>query len=180
MAITRLGGANAITGTIPTSVAPGKGKILQVVSVTWKDTTSSTSSDGTFANITGATASITPSSTSSKIFVQSMITTGTQTYAVFIKLQKGGSDISGALGTVTGNRTPTTGYSVGGTSDPAELQSTYISYLDTPSSTSSLTYTLQGSGRHTGTWTVNAGYENDNHGYNGRTVSTMTLMEIGA
>ena len=25
MAITRLGGANAITGTIPTSVAPGQG-----------------------------------------------------------------------------------------------------------------------------------------------------------
>ena len=31
MAITRLGGANAITGTIPTSVAPGQGKVLQVV-----------------------------------------------------------------------------------------------------------------------------------------------------
>tara|TARA_R110001592_G_scaffold8360_1_gene45675 strand:+ start:113 stop:652 length:540 start_codon:yes stop_codon:yes gene_type:complete len=179
MALTKINNntLSAVT-TLPSAIATGK--ILQTVSVTWKDAFSSTVHDGTYATITGATLAITPSATSSKILFQSMITTGTETYAVYIKLQRGGSDIAGALGAVSGNRKATTGYSVGGTSDDAEMQSTYISYLDSPSSTSALTYTLQGSGRHTGGWTVNYPYTDTNASYTGHSVSTITLMEIGA
>ena len=187
MALSKIDAVNFLTGTIPSGniatsslAAAATGKVLQVVSVTWDDATSSTSSDGTYATITGASASITPSATSSKIFFQAMITTGAQTYAQYIKIQRGGSDIAGALGAVTGSRKATTGYSVGGTSDNAEMQSTYISYLDSPSSTSSLTYTLQGSGRHTGGWTVNYPYTDTDAAYTGHSVSTITLMEVGA
>jgi len=178
MALTKINNntLSAITG-LPAGIG---GKILQVKSVTWDDAFSSTSSDGTYATITGATLAITPSATSSKIFFQAMITTGAQTYGQYIKIQRGGSDISGALGAVSGNRKATTGYSVGGTSDDAEMQSTYISYLDSPSSTNALTYTLQGSGRHTGSWTVNYPYTDTNASYTGHSVSTITLMEIGA
>jgi len=65
MAITRLGGANAITGTIPTSVAPGKGKVLQVVTgsqTTFLETTSTSYSDV-------ISKAITPISSSSTIYV---------------------------------------------------------------------------------------------------------------
>ena len=79
MAITRLGGANAITGTLPaanindtsigniTALPAGiGGKVLQVVSAvttTELDTTSTTYTD------TNLSASITPSATSSKILI---------------------------------------------------------------------------------------------------------------
>ena len=72
MAITRLGGANAITGTIPTSVAPGQGKILQVsdmVIITSEQTLSS----NTYTDLTSATISITPNSTSNKIILTANI-----------------------------------------------------------------------------------------------------------
>jgi len=156
----------------------GGGKILQIVPVVWKTAFSSTVSNGTFATITDATASITPSSTSSKIWFNAMITTGCQTYAPWFKIQKGGSDIAGALGQSEGSRTVMTAMSVGGTSDNAELQSTYISYVDSPSSTSSLTYTIVGGGRAAGTWTVNYPYDNNDYNYNGHSISTITLLEI--
>ena len=66
MAITRLGGANAITGTIPTSVAPGQGKVLQVVTGTY---TSNTNTTSTSFVTTPLSVSITPSSSSNKVFV---------------------------------------------------------------------------------------------------------------
>ena len=184
-------GASGDTITIPsgatitnsgTATGFGGGKVLQVVSVTWKDAFSSTTGGGSFVNITGATLAITPSLASSKIFFQSMITTGAETYGVVLKIQRDGSDIAGALGTVTGSRVASTAYSSGHSSDGAELQSTYMSYLDSPSSTSSLTYTVQGSARYQPaalTWTVNYPYEDTDANYTSHSVSTITLMEIG-
>ena len=161
-----------------TATGFGGGKILQVVPVVWKTNHSSTDSNGTFDDITDATATITPSSTDSLIWVNVMITTGCETYSPFLKIQLGGSDIAGALGQAEGVRTVMTAMSVGGTSDNAEMQSTYISYVDSPASTSALTYTIQGSGRAAGTWTVNYPYDNGNYNYNGHAISTITLLEI--
>ena len=161
----------------------GGGKILQVKSVTWKDAFSSTTGGGSFVNITGATLAITPSATSSKILFQAMISTGGETYGVVMKIQRGGSDISGALGTVSGSRVASTAYSSGHSSDGAELQSTYISYLDSPSSTNAQTYTVQGSARYQPAavpWTINYPYEDTNANYTSHSVSTITLMEVGA
>ena len=64
MAITRLGGANAITGTIPNSVLAA-GNVIQVVS-TETDTQQLTSQ--TFADVTWYVSSITPSSPHQNIF----------------------------------------------------------------------------------------------------------------
>jgi hypothetical protein len=175
---------SAGAGAIPSfQAAAGGGKILQVKSVTFKDAMSSTAGGGSYVNITGATLAITPAATSSKIFFQAMISTGGETYGVVLKIQRGGSDISGALGTVSGSRVASTAYSSGHSSDGAELQSTYISYLDSPSSTSSLTYTVQGAARYQPAavpWTINYPYEDTNANYTAHSVSTITLMEVGA
>jgi len=79
MAITRLGGANAITGTLPaanindtsigniTALPAGVGgKVLQVVQ-SWDDQTSSSSS--TYADVFASDLSITLSSTSNKVLI---------------------------------------------------------------------------------------------------------------
>ena len=74
MAITRLGGANAITGTIPTSVAPGKGKVLQVVMASNDTQLSSTNASDTLL-----TKAITPTATSSSILCMITLWLGTKT-----------------------------------------------------------------------------------------------------
>ena len=189
MAITRLGGANAITGVIPTSVggtgstaatlpaslindtsignitalpaAITTGKVLQVVNAhtgTEATTTSSSYSD------TGLTATITPSSTSSKILVliqQSCSKAGADTY-VNIRVYRDATEIGGVVA----------GRSIGYTGDSSN---NYVgmgftnSFLDTPSSTSALVYKTQfDSNANTGTVRVQVD--------SGQ--SYMTLMEI--
>ena len=169
-----------LSAGVPAWGAGAAETIQQVVQTVFKDATSSTASNGTFENITGATATITPTSTSNKVWVNAMITTGTQTYGVFLKIQKGGSDIAGALGTGLGsNRTGITAMSIGGTSDSAEMQSTNISYIDSPSTTSATTYTIQGSANAGNTWTVNYPYSDGDADYHGHSISTITLIEVG-
>ena len=171
---------SAGAGAVPSfQAAAGGGKLLQVVSVTWKDAFSSTASNGTFAAITGASAAITPSATSSKILVTAMLNTSGSVYGQYIRLLKGGSTIAGALGTVSGSRTAITAYA-GTPDDAAEMDTCHINYLDSPSSTSAVTYSLSGSARASTTWTVNYPYEDTDYDYSGHSVSTITLMEIGA
>ena len=140
MAITRLGGANAITGTIPTSVAPGQGKILQIVTAS-NDTAMHTTTSTSFAT-TGTTASITPSSTSSKIYVISscdidMASTGTVQYLTIFR----GSTNIGLSTTADGGQN---GLSrVHDVSAGRYLFRQMLQVLDTPNSSSSVTYTLQ-------------------------------------
>ncbi len=79
MAITRLGGANAITGIIPvtnggtgaSSFSPGK--VLQVVQTTKIDHFSTTNNYASLTDVTGLSVSITPSSSSNKVFVMVQI-----------------------------------------------------------------------------------------------------------
>ena len=171
---------SAGAGAIPSfQAAAGGGKLLQVVSVTWKDAFSSTAKDGTFAAITGASAAITPSATSSKILITVMLNSSGSVYGQYINLLKGGSVISGAQGAVSGSRVAMTAYA-GTPNDAAEMDTTHINYLDSPSSTSAVTYSLSGSARSDTTWTVNYPYEDSNNAYIGHAVSTITLMEIGA
>ena len=157
MAITRLGGANAITATIPTSVAPGQGKILQVVNS--KIATEVTSSSTTLAD-TGLTATITPSSTSSKILISIHENSP-------VKLDNSDMEIKLFRGTTELSRI--TGFTLyTGTSLQLYGQTVSTSYLDTPSTTSSTTYKTQFR-RPDGSGTVRLRYPGE---------STITLMEI--
>ena len=157
MAITRLGGANAITGTIPTSVAPGQGKVLQVVN--FKTSTEVTTSSTSFSD-TGLTASITPSSTSSKILISVHENSPT-------KLDNSDMDITLFRGTTQLSRI--TGFTLyTGTSMELYGQTVSTSYLDTPSTTSSTTYKTRFK-RPDGSGTVRLRYPGE---------STITLMEI--
>ncbi len=69
MAITRLGGANAITGTIPTSVAPGQGKVLQVVRNYVASAGSHVETSSSSLSASGITQSITPTASGNLILV---------------------------------------------------------------------------------------------------------------
>ena len=163
MAITRLGGANAITGTIPTSVAPGQGKVLQVKSSKSNtEVTFTTSGTEVFA----LEVSITPASTSNKILV-SMHTNGVDSGG-------GGRAVSVLRrGTVSGD---TSGTEIGSfnlantdTNASGKIGGSLM-VLDTPSSTSTLYYKINMYNQDDGNQSHLSQYGEDDY--------SITVMEI--
>ena len=150
MAITRLGGANAISGTIPQGnianaslgavtalpAAITTGKVLQAVQAS--TATQANSNSGTYAD-TNLTASITPSSSSNKVLVliqQGGVAKSNADNHVQIKVLRDSTEIGG---TIPGRSLAYTGnsdYNYIGTGFSASI-------LDSPSSTSALTYKTQ-------------------------------------
>jgi len=136
------------------------GKLLQVVNA---DTNSAVTSSSTTYVDTGLTASITPSSTSSKILVtvHQSYNIPTSGNGMGIKLVRGSTDLR------------THGSYVGYTAAGGEVITGHfsISYLDSPSTTSSTTYKTQFA-RLTGSSSASVN--------NFSIYSYITLMEIGA
>lgn len=151
------------------------GKVLQVVSSSYNGSDSTTSA--TFVD-TGLTANITPSSTSNKVLILCDFTMGYGTdgrpgYCI----KRGSTELNLGNATSIGSRkVVTTGdYSASNTI----LGSGAISYLDSPSSTSSVTYTLAMLSRDASytSWLNYTGWDGDRADvYRG--ASTITLMEI--
>jgi len=177
MAITLNGTNNQILGVT--------GQVLQVVSTIKTDTFSTTTS--TFTDITGLSASITPTSTSSKILVQY--------YVCF-----GQSDNNANRG--SGFRVTRNGTGVGIADQIGSSRSRMGSYcitsinfegcnvanqqfLDSPSSTSSLTYQVQllwtaGGSGHVGYVNRSGRFLDNVENSQGPWTSGITLMEISA
>ena len=173
MAITRLGGANAISGIIP--VANGgsgrtavTGNVLQVVNGNF----------GTEQNInstsyvdSAVTLNITPSSSSSKVMVVSALNTDgyinlSDQRQFFLRLNRDSTVLMYKQIQIGGEKNPTNNY-VYGSIDGS------MCYLDSPSTTSQVTYTIAAKVSDTG--------NNCNVRFNGTSSaghSTLTLMEI--
>ena len=191
MAITRLGPnqsinlASNVTGTLPTanggtgatSFTPGK--VLQVVSTTKTSTFQTTSAS--MVSVTGFSAAITPSSTSNKIYV--LVTCGSfindnGNARALMQVLRGSTNIT-AGDAATGEEV---GSAVcGRTNDGAHHQfPTVISILDSPSTTSATTYTVQVSRGPDAAGIVNLNRSGNQDSNSGNTISTLTLMEVSA
>ncbi len=146
---------------------PAGGKVLQVVQGTTQTAASTTSASYSDTNLT---ATITPSSASSKILVMVMqamksAASGAASNGFFIKLFRGATAITGETSANYNFFYLSTGNPV--TYDQRTLIS--IRYLDSPATTSATTYKTQ-QANYSGTTTAQ---------YDG-TMSTIILMEIGA
>jgi len=166
-AVTATNATNITTGTLP-KARLAAGTVLQVVSTTLTTSTSSTST--TDVSI-GLSASITPSSASSKIFVMYNLH-GSTTNSFSATLYRGASTIctntsSPSLRAVTSTLIPS---SAGASLLVTQSQN----FLDSPATTSATTYEIK--------CNTNAGtfYVNRNDGTSFGTTSTITLMEIAA
>jgi len=180
MAVT-IDGTSGIT--FPNStVQASAGKILQVIQTVLPTVFATTST--TYTPITGLTASITPTNSANKIMVNvDLYASGTNgTYHSYFQLTRGGSAISGALATANptysniSNNLTTFQTSVTEYRNTARLG---ISYLDSPSTASSVTYGVQmymQSGG--GTMYINTSASTSDLTFNGLTVSTITLYEV--
>ena len=153
----------------------GAGKILQVVSTTKTDTFSTTvTTVGSEVDITGLSATITPSSTSSKILVM---------YTVNVSMDSTSYGIAGTL------RRDSTDIFIGTESGATNFHSNYLrfwtndddvwtysgQYLDSPATTSSITYKYAIRGVGGGT-----AYVNRRASATTTTLpSSITAMEVG-
>ena len=167
--------------------AGANGKILQVVSVVKTDTyVSSVSSTATL--ITGMQASITPSSTSSKILIILCLSaTNGDSYSGHhgILKRNGTTDICIGNASNSNNRA-TFSFQPPNFLDPNATSAgpggQTIVFLDSPSTTSSTTYGLyhrDTSGGGDTLW-VNRNRDNGTGTEHNRTASTITLMEVSA
>jgi len=159
--------------TLPAGVG---GKILQVVSTTKTDTWSSVCNS--YTDITGMSVSITPSSTSSKIYILASLAwngQGTGSTGRGFRFVRNSTGIS--LPTSYGSRIPST------TADPTpdsahRCDTMVLSHVDSPSTTSSTTYKIQVQSRDSYIMYLNRSeYDGDHSGYT-RGTSTLTVMEI--
>jgi hypothetical protein len=161
-------------------VAAG-GKILQVVQGVKTDTFSTSSNS--FTAITGLTATITPTSTSSKILIL-LDTKGSQSTgdSTAIHLRLTGGNSAAYIGGADGNRTRVAaGLGFGG--DPGvQLRRGFFAmvanYLDSPATTSSVTYGVDIRMNGSGTVYINRSGEDTDLSISPRGASSITLMEV--
>ena len=155
----------------------GAGAILQIVNAVYSSSSSFTTSGSTFQD-TGLTASITPSSSSNKILVTYQLECGAETsYRHAVRLVRGSTNI--LLANSAGDRTRATN-SNGNPPNNVRMSSFSQTYLDSPGTTSSVTYKLMGWAESGGDFFTNRSEVNSDSASHARGVSTMTLMEVAA
>ena len=159
------------------------GKILQVVSTAKTDTYSASIAAGAFdsGNVTGLDASITPTSATSKVLIIAQIQgsysggRGVAAGAIY----RGGTAIG--VGDAASNRSQITGESWGGSSTDTQASATVV-FLDSPATTSATTYgwRIWNTNSITRTYYINRSSDDTDLAYFGRSISTMTLLEVSA
>ena len=168
-----------VTITMPTA-SQGLGKILQVVS-TFKDDTFSTSSSS-YVDITGLSVGITPSSTSSKILILSTVGWGNSTdsgaFAPFQLVKVvGGTASNIAEPSVTTGSYPGTVVDCNPNNNATfSLQRMAFQFLDSPATTSAVTYKWQIYSYSTSTTYINTRSVDTAM----LTTSSITAMEVAA
>ena len=147
------------------------GQVIQVVQTTKLNGFATTS--GTYVDVTGLSVSITPASASNKILILAHISCSGSWLGG--RLLRGSTSIIEATSD-GGARIEATFGGQGGSAD--QTKTVPVVYLDSPSTTSSTTYKIQiitGAADNLG---INQSGDNTGLGYELRTTSTITAMEI--
>jgi len=152
------------------------GNVLQVVSTEKSDQFTTTST--TFVDITGMSATITPTSSSSKIliiFSVGLVGNSTGGQFVYLKVNRNPSGLVSIGDQASARARVSAGNGGDQTYDNSSLT---ITNLDSPSTTSAVTYNIQIRSQSTGTAKFNSrGDDADSTAY-GRSSASLTLMEI--
>lgn len=167
----------ALTGTVLTNVTSGT--VLQVVQTYYKTLVTTTSATW---SATGVTADITPKSTANKILVMVNIAASgtTDTYGGF-RLYRNGAELSAASSNQSPGTPPNTfiPYTQRSGDSQYQLQNYSQNYLDSPSNTSTQTYTIYWAKTYGTAINLNSTYFIDSgNTYTNYAPSSITLMEI--
>ena len=156
----------------------GAFRVLQVVSTTKTDTYTDSSASGTLTTITGLSATITPSSTSSKILIYVTLNYGANGGNRAIFGLTGGNTATAYRGDAAGSRrqVATGAQSI----DANDVVPVTMLYLDSPATTSAVTYAAQAADIEGGTLYINRSSTDTNGTNYARYASTIVVAEISA
>jgi len=149
--------------------------VLQVESAAKTDTQASGTGQ-TWTAISNLSVSITPAATGNNILVMAQISAGLDRDAVlYLRLVRDGTAIG--LGAAAGSRIPCTSFRYMAGMDNG-IQTDTLIFLDSPATTSSVTYQVQVRLNDPGIFYINQReIDGDNTDY-GRSISTLTVMEV--
>lgn len=180
--VTDIGLDAVVTNGVVVKGALPSGTILQVVSTTKTDTFSTTTTG--YVDVTGLSVSITPSSSTSKVLLFATVNWGlnnTSDSHGLIKIT--GGNTASYVGDTAGSRTRaatggrwSTAFS---TLTGGWTMESSMNYLDSPATTSAVTYQVQIS-RASGTVYVNRSHDDNDASHFGRFASSITAMEVAA
>lgn len=171
-----------VPGTASGTLAVGDtGKILQVVQAVKTDTASSNTA--TFADLSGLSVSITPASSSNKILVSCALHVSSQQNSFQgFKVLRDSTAIG--LGTAaTGNMSNVSFATMAVNTGSAAygLRSANFEFLDSPNSTSAITYKIQWASLYQSyTSYINRPYSTTNEAFNCHASSSITVYEVAA
>jgi len=157
-------------------IAAAGGKLLQMLSTTKTDTFSTASTS--FVDVTGLTVSITPSATSSKIFVMAHIMRGISANSQSaMRIMRDSTAIG--VGDAAGSRSRSLVGCYFGASDAGNHDGTIGGwYLDSPSSTSAIAYHVEVLAQSSTTTWVNRNNDYSDSANTSTGASTITVMEV--
>ena len=167
-----------VNGTVATTTTAGK--ILQVVQTV--KTNRTTIQSTTLTDIAGMSVSITPSSASNKVLVNYSLVVFSNAVYYAMRLVRD-SDSTIFIGDQNARATSQTRASFGSYDSSYVIADTIAqSFLDSPNTTSAITYKLQAYSPYSSAYTIgiNGGVVLDNYSYMTNGVSTITVMEVAA
>lgn len=162
-----------VTGATVSGLSAGK--VLQVVQTVKTDTFTRTSSGGDVGDVTGLSVSITPSSTSNKVLVLANVMHGSASgQENYVKIVRDSTDVY--VGDAAGSRQRMSASAresnTGGQSQAAMV------FLDSPNTTSSVTYKIQAGAEGVNIVYINRSENDGDNATIARTASQITAMEI--
>ena len=162
-------GAPPVFETLPVG-----GKIGQVIQTVKTNTASHNSQS--YTDVSGMSVSITPSASNSKILVIVDARMGiTNNYSALGRIVRGSTAIY--VGDSAGNRTQ--GFTGPNSDENRDIHNFVATFLDSPSSTNSVTYKLQTLTQDSSaTIDINRTINDTNNNYDGRFASSITVMEV--
>jgi hypothetical protein len=163
--------------SIPRAALP-TGSVLQVVNITKTDVFTTTSSS--FVDVTGLSASITPTSASSKILVMVSFCFSANSGSGYPQTRMLRDSTAVYVGTDVGSRTPALNLTYGYAQDQGFITPAAAQFLDSPATTSSTTYKIQTRNTAGNTVRIGATGDDTNDQTRIRAASSIVLMEIAA
>ena len=158
----------------------GAGKVLQVVQTTVTDTKSTSTQAPSFADVTDLTVNITPAATSSKVLVMAQCQFGNNAPSAYAhaRLVRGSTAIHVGDSDSASRVEATASWSAINSTTQVNVP---MIFLDSPSTTSETIYKVQFATQNSShTIYLNRSHGDANNVGEGRTASSITVMEIGA
>jgi hypothetical protein len=168
--------ADITSGTLPKARLPA-GSILQVVQTSKTDAFSTTTTQPTYVDVTGMSVSITPTSASSRILILCSFQLSSNNATVYANARLLRDSTAIFIGDANGSNARASAAT--GLSQTFSAAGSSIAFVDSPATTSAITYKIQmAKGEGGGTIFMNRSGDDDTGTNRARTPSSIIVMEI--